>query len=82
MGQNYKELKIWSLTKQIGIDVSLLTQKFPVVEIYELESQFILSREVQILNEEYFQKIMAKIDALKKLRYLLKSNFTMPKTLK
>ena len=48
--------------------------------LHELETQLIISFEVQILNEENFKKIISKIEELKKMLYVFKSKFTLSKT--
>ncbi|MFM9944351.1 MAG: four helix bundle protein, partial [Bacteroidia bacterium] len=48
--------------------------------LHELETQLIISFEIQLVNEENFQKIMSKIDELKRMLYVFKSKFISKKT--
>lgn len=75
--QTHKDLKVWQESRKLVTEVYALTSKFPKEEIYsitaqikrvtELDTQLIIAKDLNFINEKEFKEISEKLDNIGKM---------------
>lgn len=69
---NFKELKVWQLSRALVKDVYVITAEFPVTEKFGLVSQ--LCRDAGLISEDQLNLFSTKISEIQKMTHgLIKS---------